>query len=154
MKGHVDVKFYVQSFNGVKRVNAEAIISDTERLRKANDKRYADLSVAGKDLIDFETLQCLAIDAGKIDQLDSKEGITFENVPAEFNRKKYPTKDEYYHEIKVHLGNDEFYVNRYFFANPKQEHRLKKNKLLSLFTDVVDEEAELPDDTVETEENE
>jgi hypothetical protein len=72
MKGHVDLKFYVQRFKGVKKVNAEVIIFDTERLRKANDKRYADLSVGGKDLIDFETLQCLAIDAGKIDQLDSK----------------------------------------------------------------------------------
>jgi hypothetical protein len=152
MKGHVDVKFYVQSFNGVKRVNAEAIISDTERLRKANDKRYADLSVAGKYLIDFETLQCLAIDAGKIDQLVSKEGITFENVPAEFNRKKYPTKDEYYHEIKVHLGNDEFYVKRCFFLNRKHLHMLSKINTNVEFTDSVAEDGDLtPDDLIQDE---
>ncbi len=154
MEGFVDVRLYLQDFKGKRTVNGEAIIEIPGRTKKANDNRYGDIIITADKIIDFDTLVDLAEDANRIDEIDSREGITFYHVPCQFNRIKYKTKEGFGYGVKVHLGNDEFYVNRYFFANPKQEHRLKKNKLLSLFTDVVDEEAELPDDTVESEDNE
>ena len=154
MKGFVDVRLFLQDYKGKRTINGEAIIEIPGRAKQANDKRYGDIIIPAQGIIDFDTLVDLADEAGRIDEVDSKDGITFYHVPCEFNRIKYKTKEGYGYGVKVHLGDDEFYVNRYFFANPKQEHRLKKNSLLSLFTDVVDEEAELPDDTVESEENE
>ena len=154
MKGFVDVRLFLQDFKGKRTVNGEAIIDVPGRAKQANDKRYGDIIISAQGIIDFDTLVDLADEAGRIDEVDSKDGITFYHVPCEFNRIKYKTKEGYGYGVKVHLGDDEFYVNRYFFANAKQEHRLKKNNLLPLFTDVVDEEAELPDDTVETEDNE
>lgn len=154
MEGFVDVRFFLNDRNGRRTVNGEAIIEVPGRSKKVNDKRYGDVIITAEQIIDFDTLVDLAEDANRIDEIDSREGITFYHVPCQFNRIKYKTKEGFGHGVKVHLGNDEFYVNRYFFANPKQEHRLKKNKLLPLFTDVIDEEAELPDDTVETEDNE
>ncbi len=152
MKGKVDVKFYVQEYKGVRKVNAEAIISNLGREKKLNDSRYQDVIVTAKDLIDFETLQCLADDAGLIDLIDSKEGVTFTNVDAEFNHKKYRTKDEWYYEIKVHLGNDEFYANRCFFPNRKHLHRLNKMKTGITFTDCEAQEDDITpeDQTTET----
>ena len=154
MKGFVDVRLFLQDFKGKRTVNGEAIIDVPGRAKQANDKRYGDIIISAQGIIDFDTLVDLADEAGRIDEVDSKDGITFYHVPCEFNRIKYKTKEGYGYGVKVHLGDDEFYVNRYFFANAKQEHRLKKNNLLSTFTDVVDEDAELPDDTNEAEDNE
>ena len=154
MEGFVDVRFFLNDRNGRRTVNGEAIIEVPGRSKKVNDKRYGDVIITAEQIIDFDTLVDLAEDANRIDEIDSKEGITFYHVPCQFNRIKYKTKEGFGHGVKVHLGDDEFYVNRYFFANAKQEHRLKKNNLLSTFTDVVDEDAELPDDTNEAEDNE
>ena len=146
MEGFVDVRLYLQDFKGKRTVNGEAIIEIPGRVKKANDNRYGDIIITADKIIDFDTLVGLAEEANRIDEIDSREGITFYHVPCEFNRIKYKTKEGYGYGVKAHLGNDDFYANRYFFANAKQEHRLKKNNMLSMFTDVVDEEAELPGD--------
>ena len=152
MKGTVDVRLFLQDNKGRRKVNAEAIILNEGAVKKANDKRYGDLIVPQEDLIDFDTLVCLAEDAGRIDEIDSRDGITFYNVPAEFSRKKYDTKDEYYYEIKVHLGNDEFYVNRCFFLKPKHLYRFKKLKTSIVFTDKEKEAGDItPEDLKELE---
>ncbi len=146
MKGFVDVRLFLQDFKGKRTVNGEAIIEVPGRAKQANDKRYGDIIIPAQGVIDFDTLVDLADEAGRIDEIDSKEGITFYHVPCEFNHLKYPTKDEWYYGVKAHLGDDEFYVNRYFFANKKQEHRLKKNNMLNMFTDVVATEEDLPEE--------
>ena len=153
MKGFVDVRLFLSDNKGRRIVNAEAIIANEGRVKKVNDKRYGDLIVPQRDLIDFDTLVCLAEDQNRIDEIDSKDGITFYNVPAEFSKKKYDTKDEYYYEIKVHLGNDEFYVNRCFFLHGKQLYRLKKIKTSIIFDLKEKEEGDItPDDLKELEE--
>ena len=153
MQGFVDVRFFLQDFKGKRRVNAEAIITNEGRLKKTNDQRYGDLIVPQENLIDFDTLVCLAEDAGRIEEIDSKDGITFYNVPAEFSKKKYDSKDEYYYEIKVHLGNDEFYANRCFFLTGKQLYRFKKLKTSIEFTEKEKEADDItPDDLKELEE--
>lgn len=153
MKGFVDVRLFLSDNKGRRIVNAEAIIANEGRVKKVNDKRYGDLIVPQRDLIDFDTLVCLAEDQNRIDEIDSKDGITFYNVPAEFSKKKYDTKDEYYYEIKVHLGNDEFYVNRCFFLHGKQLYRLKKIKTSIVFDLKEKEEGDItPDDLKELEE--
>ena len=153
MKGFVDVRLFLSDNKGRRIVNAEAIIANEGRVKKVNDKRYGDLIVPQRDLIDFDTLVCLAEDQNRIDEIDSKDGITFYNVPAEFSKKKYDTKDEYYYEIKVHLGNDEFYVNRCFFLHGKQLYRLKKIKTSIVFDLKEKEEGDItPDDLKDLEE--
>ena len=151
MEGFVDVRLFLNDHKGRRTVKGEAIIEIPGRAKKVNDNRYGDIIIDEDKIIDFDTLVDLAEEANRIDEIDSQEGIIFYHVPCQFNRIKYKTREGYGYGVKVHLGNDEFYVNRYFFANPKQEHRLKKNNLLSLFTDVEDAEAVLPDEATEEE---
>lgn len=144
MKGFVDVRLFLQDYKGKKTINGEAIIEIPGRAKQANDKRYGDIIIPAEKLIDFDTLVELAEQANKLDEIDSKEGFTLYHVPCEFNHLKYPSKDEWYYGVLAHLGNDEFYANRYFFANKKQEHRLKKNNMLGMFTDVIATEEDIP----------
>ena len=149
MKGIVDVRLFLNEFKGKRTVNGEAIIAVGNGEKLANDKRHEDIIIPAVGIVDYDTLVCLADDANRIDEVDSKDGITFYNVPAEFNHKKYDTKDEWYYEVKVHLGDDEFYANRCFFANRKQLHRLKKNNMLGMFTDCVKEDGDVTPEDVE-----
>ena len=129
MNGKITVKCAItKDFSGELVVRSRAIVKNL-KTTSAFGKNYGDLQVKPKYEVKFDTLQYLASLHNKMQNLDDKGGITFENLDANYFYSKKLNSDEVYYAIRVNLGTNDKPMPRTFYLSAMQQETLKTMKL-------------------------
>ena len=150
MFGRISVQFTLvkNSFTGDIEVKTKALLRSKASLQNFK-KGYGSMFVKINHDIKLETLQFLAeVVYDKIEELDEKNSLTINDLPAQFVKGKRKDGSVYYC-ILVTLGNDEYPMVRAFYLNDMQVIRLE-NKFKSPYQFT---ESELNEDQISSHES-